>query len=53
MKNNKKTRKVINHLYDPSKEGIGSYDVHYINASIKQKKLTKTAQNLYNERYAA
>ncbi len=41
------------HLYNPKKEGLGMYDVNYINAykkhtSIKSKQLTKN-----DERYVA
>ena len=32
-----KSRNGYIHLYNPKKEGIGSYDVHYINAYQKEK----------------
>ena len=41
------------HLYNPKKEGLGSYDVHYINAYEKDKKLKNKFKNSYKERYAA
>ena len=39
------------HLYNPKEEGLGSYDIHYINAHKKNNKVIKK-QN-YDERYAA
>ena len=40
------------HLYNPKKEGLGLYDVHYINANKN-----KNIKNIYNQdikkRYAA
>tara|TARA_Y100001968_G_scaffold327587_1_gene372917 strand:- start:367 stop:534 length:168 start_codon:yes stop_codon:yes gene_type:complete len=38
------------HLYDRNKEGLGSYDIHYINAYKKNKKLK---QQMQLQRYAA
>ena len=35
MNKNKNSRNGLIHLYDPKKEGLGSYDVHYINAYRK------------------
>ena len=32
------TRKKSLHLYDPKEEGVGIYDVHYINAYKKKSK---------------
>ncbi len=40
------------HLYNPKKEGLGSYDVHYINAHKKDKTMPKQKTN-NDERYAA
>ena len=40
------------HLYNPKKEGLGSYDVHYINAYKKHNQ--KNIVNIKaNKRYAA
>ena len=41
------------HLYNPKAEGLGSYDIHYINAYKKDKvlKALKTPNQLH--RYAA
>ena len=39
------------HLYNPKKEGLGHYDVHYINAY--KNKLKKQQQIEFNERYIA
>ena len=41
------------HLYNPKKEGLGSYDVHYINASKKDKYLKGNMSKENEERYAA
>ena len=51
MNKNSKSRNGLVHLYNPKKEGLGSYDVHYINAYKNDKKL----KNELNEkgRYAA
>ena len=37
MKNSSTSRNSFIHLYDPKKEGLGSYDIHYINAYRKDK----------------
>ena len=53
MKKKSNRRDGLFHLYNPKKEGLGSYDVHYINAYKKDKSL-KTELNLKdNERYVA
>tara|TARA_B100000214_G_scaffold106104_1_gene74538 strand:+ start:358 stop:519 length:162 start_codon:yes stop_codon:yes gene_type:complete len=41
------------HLYNPKKEGLGSYDVHYINAYKKNRKLKNELNKIHEERYAA
>ena len=41
------------HLYNPKEEGLGSYDVHYINAYKKDKILKKKLNQRGSERYAA
>ena len=45
----------IKHLYNPQLEGIGSYDVHYINANIKKKRMENEIKqkDTDRERYAA
>tara|TARA_B100000965_G_scaffold367993_1_gene354360 strand:+ start:4259 stop:4423 length:165 start_codon:yes stop_codon:yes gene_type:complete len=40
------------HLYNPKKEGLGSYDVNYINAYQKKYRTNQYSQK-ENERYAA
>ena len=51
-----KNRNGCIHLYDPQKEGIGLYDMHYINAS-KKKKIKNIFyfydRNSNNEKHAA
>ena len=41
------------HLYNPKKEGLGPYDVHYINAYKKNKSLKNKLSKKDKERYAA
>ncbi len=53
MKKNTNTRNGFTHLYDPTKEGLGSYDVHYINAYKKDKISRNKLNKKENERYAA
>ena len=37
MNKNKNSRSGFIQLYNPKKEGLGAYDIHYINASKKNK----------------
>ena len=53
MNKNSKSRNGFIHLYNPKKEGLGSYDVHYINAYKKVKSLKDNIKNSDRERYAA
>ena len=53
MNNNSKSRNGFIHLYNPKEEGLGSYDVHYINAYKKDKKLKNISKKSDSERYAA
>ena len=39
MNKNSKTRNGFIHLYNPQEEGLGLYDIHYINAYKKRKTL--------------
>ena len=48
-----KSRNRLSHLYNPKKEGLGSYDVHYINAYKKDKRLKNKLSKNDNGRYAA
>ena len=41
------------HLYNPKREGLGSYDVHYINANKRKRKLENNVEKIKRERYAA
>ena len=40
-------------LYNPKKEGIGLYDINYINAYKKDKALKNELEEKYSRRYAA
>ena len=53
MNKNSKFRNKFIHLYNPKEEGLGSYDVNYINAYLKEKILKNKLQKKNNERYAA
>ena len=53
MNKNSKSRNGFIHLYNPKKEGIGSYDVHYINAYKKDKRLKNKLNKKDKEWYAA
>tara|TARA_B100001250_G_scaffold361902_1_gene340239 strand:+ start:290 stop:451 length:162 start_codon:yes stop_codon:yes gene_type:complete len=48
-----KSRDGFIHLYNPKKEGLGSYDVHYINAYKKEKSTKRKVNEKDKERYAA
>ena len=53
MNKNSNSRDRFIHLYNPKKEGIGAYDVHYINAYKKNKDSDTEENKKINERYAA
>ena len=53
MHNKTQSRNGVIHLYDPKKEGLGSYDVHYINARKKNKIMKISNEENENERYVA
>ena len=53
MNKNSKSRKGFIHLYNPKKEGIGSYDAHYINAYKRNKSLKNNQNKRDKERNAA
>ena len=53
MNNNLKSKNGFIHLYNPKNEGLGSYDVHYINAYKKDKGLKNNLTKNNKDRYAA
>ena len=53
MNKNSKSRNGFIHLYNPKEEGLGPYDVHYINAYKKDKSLKDNIKNSDRERDAA
>ena len=53
MKKNSNAKNGFIHLYNPKKEGLGTYDFHYINAYKKNKKLKEQLKQKSNGRYAA
>ena len=53
MHKKSKTRNGFIHLYNPKKEGLGSYDLNYINAYKKNKIIYNKLMMTNNERDAA
>ena len=53
MNNSLKTRNRHIHLYNPREEGLGLYDVHYINAYKKNNKIKNLEAKNNKQRYAA
>ena len=53
MNKNSKSRNGLIHLYNPKKEGLGAYDIHYINAYKKDKSIKNKLNKTHKERYAA
>ncbi len=53
MNKKTKTRKGFVHLYNPKVEGLGTYDVHYINAYKKVNNLNNNLIKNDDERYVA
>ena len=53
MSKNLKSRNGLIHLYNPKEEGLGSYDVNYINAYKKDKHKKNQLNKKNQERYAA
>ena len=53
MNKNSNSRNGFVHLYNPKKEGLGPYDVNYINAYKKHKNIKSQLNKKDQERYAA
>ena len=53
MRNNKKNQTNFKHLYNPKEEGLGRYDIHYINAFRKRENLKAFKKAGTIKRYAA
>ena len=53
MNKNTLSRNGLIHLYNPKEEGLGSYDVHYINAYKKKEKKRLQQVKSKRERPAA
>ena len=53
MKKNLKAQNSSIHLYNPKREGLGSYDIHYINAYKKMKAEKGLNQMKATKRYVA
>jgi len=48
-----KTRNGFIHLYNPQEEGLGLYDIHYINAYKKRKEIESIIKNQTTKKQAA
>ena len=53
MNKNLRSRNELFHLYNPKKEGLGLYDIHYINAYKKDKRLRNKLNKNHKGRNAA
>ena len=53
MNKNSKYKNGSIHLYNPKEEGLGTYDIHYINAYKKTKILEAIKNSKKIKRYAA
>jgi len=53
MNKNSKSRNGLIHLYNPKEEGLGSYDVNYINAYKKDIRIKNELNKHNKERHAA
>ena len=53
MNNKQNSRKGFTRMYNPKQEGIGAYDMHYINAYKKRKRLETLPKSNTSERQAA
>ena len=53
MNKNSNSRNGFIHLYNPKEEGLGLYDVHYINAYKKNKSVKNKINETGEKRYAA
>ena len=53
MNKNKNARSSLIKLYNPKKEGLGNYDVNYMNAYKKNEKRKAKSNYINNERHAA
>ncbi len=53
MNKNLKSRNGFIHLYNPKKEGLGKYDLNYINAYTKKRSLKNKLIKTTEERYVA
>ena len=53
MNKNQYSKNGFIHLYNPEEEGLGLYDIHYMNAYKKDNRFKDEARNKNKERYAA
>jgi hypothetical protein len=51
MNKNNYSRTGLIHLYNPKEEGLGSYDINYVNA-YKVNQIDKKIEQTNNERHA-
>ena len=48
-----KTHRGFIHLYNPQKEGLGTYDINYINAYKRKRRIKEPLSKTNKERYVA
>ena len=53
MNKNSNSRNGLIHLYNPKKEGLGHYDVNYINARRKDEMIRNNLKQKHDERNIA
>ena len=53
MNKNKNSRSGFIQLYNPKKEGLGAYDIHYINANKRKKAIEQEKIQSSTKRQAA
>tara|TARA_B100000902_G_C26928494_1_gene725178 strand:+ start:143 stop:304 length:162 start_codon:yes stop_codon:yes gene_type:complete len=53
MKHNTRGQNSAKHLYNPKAEGLGTYDIHYINAYRKSENSKSFKEAKTIKRYAA
>ena len=53
MNKNQNSKNGYIHLYNPKNEGLGHYDINYINAYKKDKNVKNQINKKIKERYAA
>ena len=53
MNKNPKSLRGFVHLYNPKEEGLGAYDINYINAYKRNRGIKKPLNKINKERYVS